>query len=316
MESSHKSTPRDVFAHLLAVVTLIISVVSFIALVFKFINVYFPDALDFYSSRRLAGQAIQGSIAALVVAWPVYLYVLRLLGKDAAADPEKREIRVRKWLFNFTLFVAAVTIIIDLIVLVRSFLGGEITTRFLLKVLVVLAVAALVFWYYLNDLKREGSVSDKYSRPLAYGLSVIVIAAMVGGFFLAGTPSTQRAWRFDDQRVSDLQVAQSQIIDYWSAKGELPAKLSDLSSDITGYLVPVDPKTGEPYEYTVNGDLSFELCATFSSASPDDTGKASYATPRGMDSNWQHDTGYTCFDRTIDPELQKQNMGILQPVAR
>ncbi|MFA5953987.1 MAG: DUF5671 domain-containing protein [Patescibacteria group bacterium] len=302
----NKSTPRDVFAHLLAVVTLIISVVSFIVLLFQFIDVYFPDALEFYRSRRVVGSVMQGAIAALVVAWPVYLYVLRLLGKDVEADPEKREIRVRRWLFNFTLFVAAVTIIIDLIVLIRSFLGGELTTRFGLKILVVLAVAALVFWYYLSDLKREAGVTDKFSRPLAYGLSALVIAAVVSGFFLAGSPATQRAWRFDDQRVSDLQTAQGQVVDYWVAKNTLPKTLEDLTSSLTGYTVPVDPETGVPYEYKVLADLQFELCAVFSSAFSEQVGKTMPSIPTRIENaNWDHSAGRVCFARTIDPELQR-----------
>ena len=39
--------------------------------------------------------------------------------------------------------------------LVYNLLGGEITTRFLLKVLIVAFIAGSVFWYYLTDVRRE-----------------------------------------------------------------------------------------------------------------------------------------------------------------
>ena len=43
-----KSTPKDVFMHLLAIVALYASVISFIALLWQYVNVWFPDSLNFY----------------------------------------------------------------------------------------------------------------------------------------------------------------------------------------------------------------------------------------------------------------------------
>jgi len=53
------------------------------------------------------------------------------------------------------LFVASATIITDLITLLTRLLQGELTTRFVLKVIVVLIIAGLVFIYYLSDLRPE-----------------------------------------------------------------------------------------------------------------------------------------------------------------
>ena len=54
-----------------------------------------------------------------------------------------------------TLFVAAGVIIGDVVTLIYNLLGGEITIRFMLKVLVVAFIAGSVFWYYLPDIRRE-----------------------------------------------------------------------------------------------------------------------------------------------------------------
>ena len=43
----------------------------------------------------------------------------------------------------------------DLITLVYNVLGGELTVRFVLKVITVAAIASTVFGYYLWDLRRE-----------------------------------------------------------------------------------------------------------------------------------------------------------------
>jgi hypothetical protein len=62
---------------------------------------------------------------------------------------------IRKWLIYFTLFAAALIIIGDLVTLLNRFLEGELTVRFLLKVLAVFFVAGSVFYYYLWDLRKH-----------------------------------------------------------------------------------------------------------------------------------------------------------------
>lgn len=68
-------------------------------------------------------------------------------------DPARRASRVRRQLTYLTLFVAAAFIIGDLIALLNDLLSGELTVRLALKVLVVGAIAASLFLYYLRDLR-------------------------------------------------------------------------------------------------------------------------------------------------------------------
>ena len=62
---------------------------------------------------------------------------------------------MRRWLTYVTLFGAACTLIGDVMSLVYSALGGELTTRFVLKVVIVGAIAGTIFWYYLSDLRTD-----------------------------------------------------------------------------------------------------------------------------------------------------------------
>ncbi|MEK7154091.1 MAG: hypothetical protein AAB792_00850, partial [Patescibacteria group bacterium] len=48
-----KSLPKDVFINLLSVAALYASIVSFIALIFQYVNVLFPDPLNFYYTSIL-----------------------------------------------------------------------------------------------------------------------------------------------------------------------------------------------------------------------------------------------------------------------
>src|SRR6185503_19530473 len=96
-----KSTPKDVFYHLLSIVTLYMSAVSFITLLFQLIGQWFPDPLSYAYG---VDESIRWSASILIVSFPVYILMMWLIGKDLAADPSRRELRVRKWLGYLTLF--------------------------------------------------------------------------------------------------------------------------------------------------------------------------------------------------------------------
>ncbi len=318
MKSLPRSTAKDVFAHLFAIVTLYVSVVSFIVLGFQYVDVSFPDALSFYYSGIL--DAIRASMASLIVMWPAFMGISWFMHKEAKADAEKRDIGIRKWLLYLTLFITAITIIVDLITLMNYFLNGEITVRFLLKIFIVLATASVVFSYYLWDLRTESLAKSKVPKKVALGTSIVMLATIVLGFILVGSPMQQRKVRFDDTRVQDLSMIQSQITNYYSLKQALPSTLADLTNPLMGFSVPVDPNTGAAFEYTVKSSLSFELCATFEANSVTNDSNVIKAMPyydgynRSFDENWTHGVGRTCFTRTIDPALYPPVSGTVTPV--
>ena len=140
---------REAFLYLVSFITLYIVALSFGALVFSFINIWFPDPL------RFGGGVPRTAIASLIVAFPIFLVITRALHKGAAQDPERKDSRVKKWLTYFTLVIAAGVLIGDLITVLSSLLGGELTMRFLLKSLIVFGVAGSIFGYYLSDLQKE-----------------------------------------------------------------------------------------------------------------------------------------------------------------
>ncbi len=307
-----KSSPRDVFLHLLAIITLYIAAVSFGALLFQYVDHFFPDALN--APYGSISPAIRWAIASLIIVFPVYIWISWFLGRDQAAHPEKRELRVRRWLLYFTLFLAAIVIIIDLVTLIYNFLGGDLTVRFLLKIVAVLFIATAIFGYYLWGLRREGiAVRDPMMRFFVWAVVLIVAAATIGGFFLVGSPFQERLRRFDEQRVSDLQTIQWQIINYWQSKGKIPQVLDDLRDPISGFVSPIDPETGASYEYRVTDTRAFELCATFKTASsetqmtgvrqPIPAGIEYGAPVKGVSESWSHGVERVCFPRAIDPDL-------------
>jgi len=299
-----RNIPRDLFLHLLAIVTLYWSAVSFTTLLWQFINNFFPDVLN--TNYLGITELIRFGVSSLIIVFPVFILDSWYLNKIYRRESVVRESKIRKWLIYLTLFVAALVIIGDLVGTINMLLGGEVTIRFILKALSVLLVAGFVFGYYLDDVRRE--TPAKSAKYFAWASIVLVAVVIVGAFFVIGSPTTARLFQFDQQKVGDLQGIQSQIVNYWQKKEALPNTLSDLNDPISSFIVPVDPQTNKPYDYTVKNasNLSFELCATFNKE-----GAAQYGQARPMSipvkgftgDNWSHSAGDYCFERTIDKQL-------------
>ena len=199
----------------------------------------------------------------------------------------------------------------------KYFLGGEITARFAFKILAVLIVAGAAFTYYLYDLRRDVGQKSSKMKMLVWAVSFGVLASIVGGFFIMGSPLTLRMKRFDERRVNDLQNIQYQIVNYYQRKGVLPNSLDELKDPIAGFNIPLDPDSAVSYGYekisdlpTGQASLSFKLCAEFSLASdiPVDPKGTSRPMPvfigeSYLNENWQHSSGKQCFDRKIDKDL-------------
>ena len=300
-----KATPKDFFMWAGAMLALWGGVVAYLALVFDYINYTFPDVLNYYYSDPYS--SISYEMASLIVLAPVLLILMRLIRRDIVEDPSRNDIWVRRWALMLTLFAAGATIVVDLIILLTTFLSGEeLSIRFLLKVVVVLLVAAAGFMHFLADLRGYWNENPKYARRVNYATAVLVIFTVAAGFFIVGTPQAARQYRFDEQRINSLQQIQGQIVYYWQQKEKLPQSLTDLTDDINGFTVPTDPSTGALYEYRVLGTTSFELCATFAIASrnaPSMPEAPLGARPFLRGDNWGHEAGRTCFTRTIDKDL-------------
>lgn len=296
-----KVTPKDFFIWIGAMVALYGSAVALIALLFEYINYAFPDPLAYYADP-FSGP-IRFAMASLIVLVPVAIFLMRLIRTDIARMPDKADLWVRRWALVLTVFVAGATVVGDLITLINYFLGGDLTTRFILKVAVVLLVAGAVFLHFLSDLRGYWLANPGRARMVGYGAGCAVVLSIAAGFFIMGTPGEVRLMRFDSQKVSDLQNIQWQLVDFWQRKQVLPADLGELNDPLSGWTNPLDPQTGQPYRYERTSNTSFKLCATFNAPSTRGESQAMPVRAYGsIDGSFEHAEGDVCFDRTIDPE--------------
>jgi len=304
-----KLTPKDFFLNVAVMATLYASTFSFIALLFQYIDRVFPKDISGYQDPYASGIAF--AIASLIIVFPLFLFFTRLLNRDIRKKPEKRDLGIRRWLIYITLFIAGVAVVVDLIVLLNTFLSGEeLTIGFLLKVFVIIVVIGGIFIYYFLDLKRKWEQEERLSKTIGGIVSLVILAGIIAGFFTLGSPQVNRLMRIDVERVHDLQIIQGQVTNFWQQKERLPETLSELEDPLVGFILPTDPETSEPYGYRKLDALTFELCALFDRESLDAgtplirpiPAEKGLVMPDSPDANWQHGEGLTCFERTIDPE--------------
>ncbi len=147
-----RTTPRDFFLHLMAMVALYASTISFTTVMYQVININVPDALEsYYQSYE---SLLRTGLSFLIIFFPVLILTTWMLKKGYDKKPESAHLWVRRWMIYFTLFVSAVIIMVTSVILVNRLLDGEVTMRFFLKMLTVFFVTGSVFGYYLHDLKK------------------------------------------------------------------------------------------------------------------------------------------------------------------
>jgi len=146
---------REAFLYLVMFSTLYYASFNLGDLLFELINHYLPDPASHDDYRKMFWDSTRWNISSLIISFPVFLFMSRFIGREVAQNPVKRQSSIRRWLTYLTLFVASSIMIGDLTTLVYNVLGGELTIRFLLKVVVAGTISGAVFGYYLWDLRKE-----------------------------------------------------------------------------------------------------------------------------------------------------------------
>ncbi len=314
---SQPSAAKDFFAYLLLFVLLYTWVTSLGRLLFGFINVAFPLAVPGLPDRSVMfeqeSRVLKLQLSILLVSFPVFLLLSRWINGELKRGVMRWESRMRKWLTYLTLFVAAVTVIIDVATLLYYFVSGDFSARFFLKCLVVLLLGGGAFHYYLRDARDPQANTQMCALPFAKWLSAAIVLALVTTFFIADPPWVERAKRFDRQRINDLGSMTYAVQNFYEQRGTLPQQLNELRGQGLYVSSFLDPQNGAAYEYIVKGATDYELCAVFAREGSDEEHPGVYPQkPLPLDSleltlpyadrmapQFLHGVGRTCFERKV-----------------
>ncbi len=286
--------PRDVFLHLLAIIALYMGVIELLAMLFGFVELAFPKSSGKWSDPL---GSIRFAVATLMIVFPVYIWAARFIVRDLAANPDKVNLWTCRCPFYLTIFLGAVTLIVDLIWLFYYLLEDQLAAPFLLKVATALIVIAAVLFYYFAEIGQSPLDFSSTARKFAYPAAFLVAVCVAAGFIVSGPPMHQRFVRYDDARVADLKILQERILSYWHIKKALPDDITAVDNASRASRLPKDPSTGTLYEYYTVSAHSFYLCANFRTKSPTvSTWEGGYV----YGWSWEHDSGRSCYQRDVD----------------
>lgn len=144
---------KDAFLYLVSFATLATWTFGVGSVMFELINRWIkePNQPNYYGGFY----QMANSLAAIIVAFPVYLLAMRYIVREVKQHPEKLESGIRKWLTYIALFITAGLAVADLITFLTAVLQGELTANFSAKAAVVLVITGGIFWYYLGALQQN-----------------------------------------------------------------------------------------------------------------------------------------------------------------
>ena len=296
-----KTTAGDFLLNMGAIIALYTIVSSLLGLIFIVVEKAYPKITNEYNYYY--SQSISWPVSILIVLFPIFIAIMWFLEKSYNQDPEKRNLSVHKWLTYITLFVGGAVLIVDLITVLYYFIDGqELTTSFLLKVFSVLVITLIVFLYYIADARNTLTPSKK---KIWLGVSTfVIVASIIWGFSILGSPRTQQLLKYDKQKVNDLQALNNQITNYYSSKGALPNTFEEIYNENYYNQKKVDSQTQKPYEYQKTSETTYDLCAEFNKKSDDKNAINSrlyYVDYYGGFNMWAHPAGRYCFKETVNP---------------
>lgn len=141
---------RDAFYYLLNFLLLGFWTIALGQLFYIMIDQWFPDPVThFYGQFGSLMDKTAWQVATLIMTFPAFLLVHRLIADQLRSRPDLYESGVRKWLTYIALVIAALVVLCDGIWFLQTFLRGELTMRFILHSLLLFVIGGGVFSYYL-----------------------------------------------------------------------------------------------------------------------------------------------------------------------
>jgi len=297
------NSPKFVFYYLLVLVALIFTAIATGQIIFQFINQNLPDIFGQYGTD-FSSDILKFAISAILIAAPIFYIVSNLIYKHLFKGDMEKDSEIRRWLTYFILFISAVIIIVFLIITINNFLNGEWTSKFLLKMLTVIGLAAMVFSFYLYDIRRPKVLGkkDKVFRVYFFASLAIIVTVFSAALFIVETPQQARDRRIDERIINNFYNIESGINSYYNTNHKLPATLDDIQKESIATDSLIDPGTRETFGYKPGSDVNYQLCANFRT----DNKNSKDVAYQYLDQNRRHAAGSECLDfKAYDDNLKE-----------
>ncbi|MBI3380290.1 hypothetical protein HY029_06070 [Candidatus Gottesmanbacteria bacterium] len=148
----------DTFEHILMFISLYVLATSLGLMLHAFIDKWVlavpPNSVKDYFSLFLQ-TLIRAYLAALIVSYLLFAFFFLRITRKTIENPILRTLMPRKMLIYFTLVVTFLIFIYKIISTVYTILNGNITSNFILHLLVTLAISSIIFSYYIYQIKDD-----------------------------------------------------------------------------------------------------------------------------------------------------------------
>ena len=291
------STGKDTLLNFGMFLTLMLTIATFLIMLFDAIDAKFIDPLNditgFVSQAMSGEQAIM--IATLVVVFPLFLIFAFLIAREIKKNPIKKDLSLRKSVIYTLLVSSTVTVVATLITTIYNWLLGSTTENFILKALIIVLISVVLFFYFYYSLKRDYVKNTFVPNIMAIVSLVLVVSGVVWSIMVIGSPSKTRDVKLDEQKLQDLKDIQNNIEYYVQSRNMLPVSLQDMSEKYSYEANIIDKETGQDYGYApisfastaTSSNFAYKICATFHLASDKPNGNYTWRA---------HESGYQCFD--------------------
>lgn len=320
--NKHNLTASSFFLLLGRIISLIAAFISGLSILFQGINRLIPNTTSsYYGISNQLQTAISFFFVSIIV-----LFILEIIDKkNITKNNDLLLLPLRKWFLIAVLFILGLVILGDAIAIIQYFLSGEITARFISKVLSLLMLSSIVFIYYYHVLTWNTVWSFKSRKVFSILGIVVSVGILIFGFYLTGSPKTQRNIRMDQEKENTLQSINYSIIDYYQKFGSLPKNINDLNRLPYGIFTEKNNRQDlNSYDYKLidSKKNKYELCTKFNLSTetiekymdPVNGGNSyisrSVSSPEDgiyNETDWTHNSGLYCFTRQIDSKIYPVN---------
>lgn len=145
------------FQYVLLFISLYIWTISLGGIAYYAANRFIKDPLD-QSTRSIGSldsSVMKGYLAAIIVAYPIFVLLFLRLKKLSYEKPFTKSLGSRKTLIYLTLIITFLILVIHLIAIIYGVLDGDIKGRSIAHFVITLSIAGSIFFYLLHDVRED-----------------------------------------------------------------------------------------------------------------------------------------------------------------